>query len=78
MAGDLVAVAERCRFKLTEGGRAIATLPVILYAGMDKHLTPDRPKFQRAIHVYERAFAIAVQRAGDCSTEKARHPTFYR
>lgn len=78
MAGDMVGVLQRCRFKPTEGGKAVLGLPVILYAGMDKHLTPDRPKFQRAIQVYERAFAIAVQRAGDCRTERARHPTLYR
>lgn len=78
IAGDMVAVFDKCRFKPTDGGKAILTLPVILYNGMDKNLTPDRPKFQRAIRVYERAFAIAVQRSGDCRTEKARHPGLYR
>ena len=46
MAGDMVAVTQRCRFEPTEGGRAMLALPVILYDGMDKHLTPDRSKFQ--------------------------------
>ncbi|WP_165779904.1 hypothetical protein [Mesorhizobium sanjuanii] len=78
MAGDLNGVFKRCRLRPNEDGKAIITVPVLLYDGMDKHMTPNRPKFQRAIHAYERAYAIAVQRAGDCKAEKARHPNLYR
>jgi hypothetical protein len=79
MAGDLNGVMPRCRsLRPSEDGRAIITVPVLLYDGIDKHLTPDARKFQRAIHAYETAFAIAVQRTGDCQTEKARHPNLYR
>ncbi|MBZ9742133.1 hypothetical protein [Mesorhizobium sp. CO1-1-4] len=78
MAGDLNGVIQRCRLRPNEDGKAIITVPVLLYDGIDKHLTPNPGKFQRAIHVYERAYAMAVQRAGNCQTEKARHPNLYR
>ncbi|MFA6157566.1 hypothetical protein [Mesorhizobium sp.] len=78
ISGDIIAVLDRCRLRPTEDGKAMIAVPVLLYDGIDKHLTPDMRKFKRAAHVYERAFAIAVQRAGDCKTEKARHPSLYR
>ncbi|TIX17877.1 MAG: hypothetical protein E5V44_03750 [Mesorhizobium sp.] len=62
----------------TEDGKAIMAVPVLLYHGLEKHLTPDTRKFQSAAHAYERAFAMAVQRAGNCKTEKAKYPNLYR
>ncbi|RUX45283.1 hypothetical protein EN742_11085 [Mesorhizobium sp. M4A.F.Ca.ET.020.02.1.1] len=78
MAGDLIGVMERCRLNPTEDGKAIMAVPVLLYHGLEKHLTPDTRKFQSAAHAYERAFAMAVQRAGNCKTEKAKYPNLYR
>ncbi|WP_176478958.1 hypothetical protein [Mesorhizobium sp. WSM3860] len=78
MAGDLNGVMQRCRLRPTEDGKAIIAVPVLLYDGRDKHLTPNPRKFQRAIHTYERAYAMAVQRAGNCQTEKAKYPKLYR
>ncbi|WP_217576578.1 hypothetical protein [Mesorhizobium sp. GbtcB19] len=78
MAGDMIGVMERCRLRPTEDGKAIMTVPVLLYDGLDKHLAPDLPKFKRAAHTYERAYAMAVQRAGNCQTEKAKYPGLYR
>lgn len=62
----------------TADGKAVITVPVLLYEGLDKHLTPNPRKFQRAVHAYERAYAMAVQRAGNCQTEKAKYPKLYR
>lgn len=78
MAGDMNAVMNRCRLRPTGDGKAVITVPVLLYDGLDKHLTPNPQKFQKAVHVYERAFAMAAQRAGDCQTEKAKYPGLYR
>ncbi|ADV12711.1 hypothetical protein EN925_30020 [Mesorhizobium sp. M7A.F.Ca.US.006.04.2.1] len=46
--------------------------------GLEKHLTPNPPKFRKAIRTYERAYAMAVQRAGNCQAEKAKYPGLYR
>lgn len=78
MAGDMNGVMQRCRLKPSEDGKAIITLPVLLYDGIKKRLTPNPRKFQRAIHTYEKAYAMAVQRAGSCQAEKARYPHLYR
>jgi hypothetical protein len=78
MAGDMNGVMKRCRLKPTEDGKAVITVPVLLYDGLDKHLTPNPQKVQKAVHVYERAFAMAVQRAGNCQIEKAKYPGLYR
>ncbi|GLS35969.1 hypothetical protein GCM10010869_15580 [Mesorhizobium tianshanense] len=80
MAGNVTAVMQRCRasLRLTEDGRAIITLPVLLYDGRDKHLTPNPPKFKRAIRVYEDAYNKAVRRTDSCQTEMAKYPRLYR
>ncbi|BAV46736.1 Uncharacterized protein MLTONO_1833 [Mesorhizobium loti] len=78
IAGDLLGVMDRCRLRPNEDGKAMIAVPVLLYDGINKHLTPDPRKFQRAAHAYERAYAMAVQRAGNCQAERARHPNLYR
>lgn len=78
MAGNLNGVMQRCRLRPTENGKAIIAVPVLLYEGIEKHLTPNPPKFRKAIHTYERAYAMAVQRAGNCQAEKAKYPGLYR
>ncbi|WP_292546299.1 hypothetical protein [Mesorhizobium sp.] len=79
MAGNVIGVRQRCRaLRPTEGGKAIIAVPVLLYDGLDKHLTPNRPKFKRAIRAYEVALNKAVRRRDDCQTEKAKYPRLYR
>ncbi|ESY25684.1 MULTISPECIES: hypothetical protein [unclassified Mesorhizobium] len=79
MAGDLVGVRQRCpALRPTEDGKAIFAVPVLLYDGRDKHLTPDPRKFNMAIHTYERAFAMAAQRSASCQSERAKYPKLYR
>ncbi|MFK0687964.1 hypothetical protein ACFX5Q_07135 [Mesorhizobium sp. IMUNJ 23033] len=78
MAGNVNGVMQRCRLRPTEDGKAIIAVPVLLYEGLEKHLTPNPPKFKKAIRTYERAYAMAVQRAGNCQTEKAKYPRLYR
>ncbi|MDF3151603.1 hypothetical protein P3C58_06390 [Mesorhizobium sp. XAP10] len=78
MAGNLNGVMQRCRLRPTEDGKAIIAVPVLLYEGIEKHLTPNPPKFRKAIRTYERAYAMAVQRAGNCQAEKAKYPGLYR
>ncbi|QIA25527.1 MULTISPECIES: hypothetical protein [Mesorhizobium] len=78
MAGNVNGVAQRCRaLKLNENGKAIIAVPVLLYDGLDKHLTPNPPKFKRAIRAYEAAYNKAVRRRDDCQTEKAKYPRLY-
>ncbi|MBN9551396.1 MAG: hypothetical protein J0H31_21645, partial [Alphaproteobacteria bacterium] len=64
--------------RLNEDGKAMIAVPVLLYEGIDKHLTSNPSKFKRAIHTYERAFAMAAQRGSNCQAEKARYPRLYR
>jgi hypothetical protein len=79
MAGNVNGVMQRCRaLRPTEDGKAIIAVPVLLYDGLDKHLTPNPPKFKRAIRVYEAAYNKAVRSRNDCQTEKARYPRLYR
>ncbi|WP_181182150.1 MULTISPECIES: hypothetical protein [unclassified Mesorhizobium] len=79
IAGNLLGVMKRCpALRPTEDGKAMIAVPVLLYDGRAKHLTPNPRKFDRAIHTYERAYAMAVQRGGNCQTEKAKYPKLYR
>ncbi|WP_176480001.1 hypothetical protein [Mesorhizobium sp. WSM3859] len=79
IAGNLVGVMKKCpALRLNEDGKAMIAVPVLLYDGIDKHLTSNPPKFKRAVRTYERAFAMAAQRGDNCQTEKARYPKLYR
>ncbi|MBZ9861676.1 MULTISPECIES: hypothetical protein [unclassified Mesorhizobium] len=79
IAGNLVGVMKKCpALRLNEDGKAMIAVPVLLYDGIDKHLTPKSSKFKKAIRTYERAFAIAAQRGSNCQAEKARYPHLYR
>ncbi|TGR16407.1 hypothetical protein EN839_33830, partial [Mesorhizobium sp. M1C.F.Ca.ET.196.01.1.1] len=79
IAGNLVGVMKKCpALRLNEDGKAMIAVPVLLYDGIDKHLTSNPPKFKRAARTYERAFAMAAQRGDSCQTEKARYPHLYR
>lgn len=79
MAGDINGAMQRCRsLRPTEDGKAIMTVPVLLYDGVDKHLTSDPAKFKRAIRIYEDAFGKATRRTDSCQAEKARYPRLYR
>lgn len=79
MAGNVNGVTQRCRALWpTEDGKAIMAVPILLYDGVDKHLTPNPPKFKRAIRAYEAAYNKAMRRRDDCQTEKAKYPRLYR
>lgn len=79
IAGNLIGVMKKCpALRLNEDGKAALAVPVLLYDGINKHLTSNPPKFKRAAHTYERAFAMAAQRGDNCQTEKARYPKLYR
>ncbi|SJM33065.1 hypothetical protein [Mesorhizobium delmotii] len=79
MAGNVIGAMQRCRaLRPTEDGKAIIAVPSLLWDGVDKHLTPNPPKFKRAIRAYEAAYYKAVRRRDDCQTEKAKYPWLYR
>ncbi|OWK21713.1 hypothetical protein AJ88_18955 [Mesorhizobium amorphae CCBAU 01583] len=78
-AANIIAVTERCpALKLTPEGKANITVIYILYEVQDKHLTPNPPKFKKAIRVYGGAYTKALRRRDDCRTEKAKDPGSYR
>jgi hypothetical protein len=79
MAGNVNGFMQRCRaLRPNEDGKAIITVPVLLYDGVDKHLTPNPSKFKWAIRAYENAFSEAANRRDNCQAEKAKYPGLYR
>lgn len=79
MAGNVNGVMQRCRkLRPGEDARTFIAVPVLLYDGVDKHLTSNPSKFKWAIRIYENSFVQAANRRDSCQAEKAKYPGLYK
>ncbi|WP_172833751.1 hypothetical protein [Mesorhizobium sp. ORS 3428] len=79
ISGNIYGVLKKCpALRPSESGKAMMAVSILLYHGLDKHLAPDRAKFERAIRVFEGAYRKAALSKVDCRSEKAKDPDSYR